>query len=143
MRGLRSLGENPALAVSGNRREALGDVGPPVEDHRVDPGADRALRRAGIVAAVKNRFELCGRHGLARRIDDGLEPSRPGGDAGLGSAGDDDGTAGLGRGGCRGDGLCQRVNDKDWRASRTACGPAGGLPGGRRDVSPCARLRRC
>src|SRR6266581_6904095 len=45
-RGRRSIGEKPRAALAGDVGEALGHIGAAGEDDRLDPGADRALRRA-------------------------------------------------------------------------------------------------
>ena len=140
MRGLRPLGQNPRIALFGDRLKTSGDIYPAGENHRVDAGADRALRRAGIVAAIENRLEPRHWHGLTHGVDDRLEPARPGRDTGIRGAGDDDGVARIGRSARRSDGLGQRMDHKDRRAAIIAA--AGGRPGGRRDVSPCVRLRR-
>ena len=61
MRGLRPLGQNPRIALFGDRLKTSGDIFPAGKDDPLDAGADRALRRAGIVAAIENRARIAPR----------------------------------------------------------------------------------
>ena len=110
---VRAGRQQAAALGSGDRGEARGDIGPAGEDYPFDPGADRALRRPSVIAAIEDKAGTRLWHGVARGIDERLEPARPGIEPGIGRAQDDNRPAGFRRGGqCR-DRVDQRVDDEN------------------------------
>src|ERR1051325_289446 len=68
-------------ALPGDVGEAGGDISASGEDDALDPGTDRALRGAGIVAAIEQRGCVRRRYRAAAGGGKGAEPARTGTDA--------------------------------------------------------------
>jgi hypothetical protein len=112
-RGPGPLGQEPDAALTGDVRKALGNIGAAGEDDAFDPGADRRLGGAGIVAAIEERGRLRRRDSIARRPDQRAEPARSGIDTGIGRAGEGDRPPGLSRRAQRRGGVRERMDNND------------------------------
>ena len=104
-RGGRTNCDQLNAAPAGDVGKALGDIGAAGEDDALDPGADRRLGGAGIVAAIEERGRLRRRDRIAGRPDQRTEPARSGIDPGVGRAGQGDRSPGFSRRAQRCDGV--------------------------------------
>lgn len=134
-----AIGEEPALEVERrcgpgrqeasaarrrDRSEAGGDIAAAGEDYRLDTDADRALRCAGVIAAIEDEGGVGRRYCFARGVRERLEPAGSPIDSGIGGAQQRDRPPDFGGRGERGQCLGQRMDDHDWGVAIRGVQPA-------------------
>jgi len=91
-----TLDQQGRAALARDGGEAFDDIRSSGEDQGLDAGADRGLRRAGIIAAIQYGSESGVRYGGPACVDEGAPPSRADRQPGFGRAEQGNRKAGLG-----------------------------------------------